>query len=332
MFLDKYIQENGLQTDYPIFDNKDHKDILFPTKDLFLAQYKNTNYNAIDIIVKYLAIENYYGINNYGFYLYNKMQYLRTNKEWEERFKKLIESMERGYNGQSFIETDLNYSIHDGAHRTALSLFYNIKEIPLRLYNTSVYRRDYDLSWFYDNNFNNDELFLIKNKLDELLDKTLEPYYCILWTPSRNLFDEIENKIKKMSEDVKISYSTDVGIEKSKFKEFVYDIYSTDDIKKEKLDMKFNAILNSLQKDKYDLDKYFIRILKLDLKYPDFRVKPLTGLPQSKETMRIKSLIRDEFKKYITDYYYDIIMHVTDNSKQNEDVAKILKNIKGSEL
>ena len=64
---------------------------------------------------------------------------------------------------------------------------------------------------------------------------------------------------------------------------------------------------------------------ELNLKYPDFRVKPMTGLPQSKETMKLKQIIRDTFKAYVTEYYYDIIMHVTDNTIQNREVEKILE-------
>lgn len=37
MFLDKYIEENGMHTDYPVFGNSDHVDLLISTNDLFLA-------------------------------------------------------------------------------------------------------------------------------------------------------------------------------------------------------------------------------------------------------------------------------------------------------
>ena len=173
MYLDKYIEEHGKQTDYPIFDDVIYKDIDFPTNDLFLAQFKGMNFNAVDIVVKYLAIENYYGLNDFGFDLYKKMQMLRTGKDWNDRFISLIKSVENSYDNESKIETDLNYSIHDGAHRTALALFHNKKNVPVRLFNTSIYRRSYDLSWFYENLFTKEELEIIKNKLIELSDKNI---------------------------------------------------------------------------------------------------------------------------------------------------------------
>lgn len=328
MFLDKYIQENGMHTDYPIFDGKDHADIFIPTRDLFLAQYRDNDYNAIDIIVKYLAIENYYGLNNFGFDLYNKTQRIRTNKDWDNRFKKLIESIESKYDVSSFVETDLNYSIHDGAHRTALALFHNIDELPLRLFNTSLYRRTYNLDWFKENNFTDEEIFIIEEKLKELLKKINNPYYCILWTPARKIFQQMQENIHGIENGVEVVGSEDITIPREIFKKFIYDIYSTDDIKREKLDIKYNKMMNSLQQDGFDEIEYPIRILKVMMSNPDFRVKPLTGLPQSKTTMKMKTTIRDEYKKFITDYYYDIIMHVTDNTKQNQDVEKIIKKIR----
>ena len=84
-------------------------------------------------------------------------------------------------------------------------------------------------------------------------------------------------------------------------------------------------MIKSLEMDDYNSLDYIIRVLKLNLKYPDFRVKPMTGLPQSKETMKLKQIIRDTFKAYVTEYYYDIIMHVTDNTTQNREVEKILE-------
>ena len=328
MFLDKYIEEYGLSTDYPIFDGKDYKDIVVPSKDLFLAQFKENNFNAIDIIIKYLAIENYFGLNGFGFELYNKTQSLRTGKNWEKRFKALIESISKGYDNESHIETDLNYSIHDGAHRVALALFFNQDNLPLRLFNTFLYRRPYDLGWFYENDFSKEELDIIKTKLNELLEKVSEPYYCILWPPARQLFDEIQNRICQIDSSISIVSSEDIIIPKDDFKKFIYDVYSTDDIRLEKLDIKYCKMMSSLQNGQDNLTEFPIKVLKIKMTNPRFRVKPLTGLPQSKVTMELKKAIRDEFKYLIIDYYYDIIMHMTDNSKQNDDVEKIMKKVR----
>lgn len=278
--------------------------------------------------MKYLAIENFYGLNDFGFNLYKKTQLLRTNKEWEDRFRELIKSVESGYDKNSFVETDLNYSIHDGAHRVALGLFHGIKELPLRLFNTSLYRRPYSLKWFLENDYSEEELQIIINKLNEILQLFNAPYYCILWSPARTLFNQIENDINEMENGIKIVSSEDLNITKECFKKFIYDIYSTDDIKKEKLDLKYCKMINSLNSDSFNEIEYPIKILKIHMDNPNFRVKPLTGLPQSKTTMEIKTFIRDKYKKFVSDYYYDIIMHVTDNTRQNQDVDNIIRKIR----
>ena len=325
MFLDKYIKENGVSSDYPVFDNI-YKDIMIDTKDLFLAQYKDGDFNAIDIVVKYLAIENYYGINNYGFDLYNKLQYYRTGSIWNDRFKDLITSFGCGYNKEYFLDTDLNYSIHDGAHRLALALFHGIDEMNIRLFNTNLYRREYKFDFLLPY-FNVNELSIIKDKLDELLELCRDSYYTILWPPTIKLFDEIKNYIPTIEKGVKVKYSKIIKLDSNALKKFIYDIYSTDDIKKYKLDIKYSYMINSINNNKTLSSPYQVSIMKTKIDIPDFRVKPMNGNPQSKATMRIKTNVRDTYQKYINDYHYDIMIHSTDNNKQNREVKKIIKKV-----
>lgn len=327
MFLDKYIQENGISSDYPVFENNIYKDLFIKTNDLFLAQYKDNKFNAVDIAVKYLAIENYYGLNDYGFELYNKLQYYRINQNWEKRFINLIESVELGYDQNSIIDADLNYSIHDGAHRTALALYKDISKLKIRLFNTFLYRREYGIDWL-KKYFKESELIIIEKKLDELLNKMRKPYICILWPPAHNLFDEIKDEIPRVESGLSLFNSNILYLNSADLQKFIYDIYKTDDIRLEKLNLKYQYMVNSISKDSNLKEPYPVNIMNIKLDNPDFRVKPLTGLPQSKQTMRLKTYIRDKYQKYILDYHYDIMMHITDNTKQNEDVKKIIKKIK----
>ena len=89
MWLDKYIKEKGIATDYPCFaSNEEEVCITMHTTDLLLAQFNLSDFNAFDIIVKYLAIENFYGKNTYGMALYKKMAADRVMKSvtsWLER-------------------------------------------------------------------------------------------------------------------------------------------------------------------------------------------------------------------------------------------------------
>lgn len=328
MYLNKYIDQNGTATEFPKFKDKNFVDLNLTATDLFLSQYDNTEFNAVDIAVKCLAIDEYYGLNNYGFNIYRKMQQLRINENWDERFLTLIKSFEKGFDDSSHLETDLNYDLHDGSHRLALALYHDMKEIPVRIYNTYVSRRKYGFAWFIENGFTENEINIIKEKLNELFVKSKKPYYCLLWPPARNYYDEIEKSITKVESGIDILSSENITIPSKNIKEFIYDVYSTDDIQKYKLDLKYDHMMQSLRKDNYNSLDYNIRVMEISFDNPDFRLKPLSGFPQSKKTMRLKKQIRSDYCDLITDYYYDIIMHITDNEKQNEEVKKLIKKIR----
>lgn len=327
MYLNNYIKENGVATEFPKFKDKDYVDLSLTSTDLFLSQYKGEDFNAVDIAVKCLAIDEYYGLNNYGFKLYNKMQKLRINENWDKRFETLINSFENGYNDNSLLETDLNYDLHDGSHRLALALYNNLEDVPVRIYNTYVPRRKYGLDWFIDNGFTENEIEVIRNKLNELINVSKKPYYCLLWPPAREHYEDIENDIKNVESGIEIIQSDNLLLSKDKIRNFIYSVYSTDDIQKYKLDLKYNHMISSLEKDGYHPDNYNVKVIKMLFDNPDFRLKPLSGLPQSKKTMRIKKKVRGDFCNLITDYYYDIIMHITDNEKQNKEIQKLIKKL-----
>jgi len=98
-------------------------------RDLFLCQFSNESiFNRFDIIVRYLAIENYYGKNDFGFKMYSKMQSKRLNNEnseCESNFRELIKSYEEnGYMVDSYIECDNEFKLFDGSHRLSLNIYH----------------------------------------------------------------------------------------------------------------------------------------------------------------------------------------------------------------
>lgn len=329
MHLDKYIKENGPSTDFKIFENRISVNVDLSTNDLFLAQYNDGEFNAVDVIVKYLAIESYFGLNNYGFSLYKKMQEKRIGENWNDRFKNLIQSVEKnGYLNNFTIETDINYSIHDGAHRLALAMFFNIPYVSVKTFNADKKRRTYNIDWFKENGFSEEEIYYINAKEQELLERCRTPYYCVFWPPARKIFIPLTIGIEQVEEGIHVIGKQNLLLPRSKFQKFIYDIYKTDDILPEKLNLKYSYLMNSLNKDNISDDNLPVHVLQVKIDNPDFRMKTFTGLPQSKTTMRVKKTLRSDFSDQITDYYYDILMHMTDNSIQNVDVENILKRIK----
>lgn len=152
--------------------------IYFNTK-WFLMHSMGKNMNIADIMIRLLAIENYYGKNDFGFKLYNKMQKIRVEANPlipqyrannEERFKQIIKSFET----KKFIEKypiiiNEDFKLFDGTHRLSCSIFFNIKQIPVKFEERTIERHpDYSLKWF-ENVGLGDYIPIIKEKYKKVI-------------------------------------------------------------------------------------------------------------------------------------------------------------------
>ena len=159
-----------------VANNKNFK-IFLNTKWLLKNSMKN-NMNASDIIVKIMAIEDYFGKNNYGMNMYNKMQKIRVlqNKLIEiekannqENFADLIESFKKnGFNDKYPVELNKKFEIFEGSHRLACSIYFGIEEIPVT-FNKNFWELtyDYSLKWF-ENNGMAEYIPFIKDKYNKI--------------------------------------------------------------------------------------------------------------------------------------------------------------------
>ena len=154
------------------FIKRKPKKISLPVSDIFIANCEGETLLRWDIVVKYLAIENYYGENDFGFELYLKMQSARS---WPARaieslkdFKDLIKSWEiNGYDKNSCIYVDTDLILHNGAHRMALALYHNEPYINA-YYIQRNKPADFSELWFCSNNFSEAEISIIRKKSDDL--------------------------------------------------------------------------------------------------------------------------------------------------------------------
>ena len=153
-------------------------ELFFNTKWLFKKTLGN-NLKSADLIVRLLAIDNYFDKNNYGFKLYNTMQKTRLKnnlqipnraKDYETEFKNLIKSFkDKGYINGSPVELNKNFEVFDGAHRLVCAMAFNIEKIPVKF--TSKYidkEYDYSIDWFKSNGLIEFEQYILK-KYDELI-------------------------------------------------------------------------------------------------------------------------------------------------------------------
>ena len=125
---------------------------VIDVKGLLQKQFDGTDFCRYDIIVRLLAVEDYYGNNKVGMSLYTKLQNERIYSGYAdfaiERFKKLIKSFEEnGYDSDSEIVVDSNLKLIDGSHRVALAIYHNISYIKIRIINEFA-TNNFKLNWF----------------------------------------------------------------------------------------------------------------------------------------------------------------------------------------
>ncbi len=123
-----------------------------------LKKSMKDNLNISDVIIRYIAIENYFGVDNNGFEIYSIMQSTRVknNKnvpkyrdDGGKRFKELIKSVdENGYMNEYPIIFNQDGFLFDGVHRLALALYYGVEKISYEIDERIELTPDYSLNWF----------------------------------------------------------------------------------------------------------------------------------------------------------------------------------------
>lgn len=293
---------------------KSYQYTSIPTIELFFSQNNdNLSFNRYDTIVRLLAIENYYGLNDYGWALYEKMQNKRVQNgyatEAKERFIKLIKSWEQnGYDANSCIEVNKDIKLLDGSHRLAMALYHKQEEVSLRI-DSDASTPQYGIDWFFEEDFNLTEIKQITERYENIKKEFQNGIYvsCILWSPVQKYFDEITKKINflfpvKSIKDMEFSDDT--------YARMVKAIYSIDDIEDWKIEKK-------LEHMKGDLNKK-IRFLKIFIENPKFRFKQLNNHTILRQGELLKKIIRNCYKDKVENYFYDIIIHTADNTTQTK--------------
>ena len=135
-----------------------------------------------------------------------------------------------------------------------------------------------------------------------------------IWSPALSFFKEILENIN-INNKIELVYEYNFN-DTNIFNKSILDIYSTDDINIDKVK---NIKIKSM--NKYS-DKFIFFIFEII--EPNFRKKN-NGEDISQNVEKIKKNIRETYSKKIKDYIMDIIIHVTDNQKQYNDVLNIMK-------
>ena len=282
-------------------------------KDLFAINSER----RYDIVVRYLAIDAYYGKNDYGFELYKKMQVTRTGYDFvENQFRNLIHSFDiNGYDKDSFVTVfDDNLHIADGAHRIALCLYHNIKNISIKFISHDKSKETYyGLKWFMENGFNDKEIELIKDKADRLFQRFNSGEYTgVFWGSTLPFVEEAISDLRTTGVATNIVHRK---FKREEYNNLIKAIYKIDD----KLD--FSRIDEKI----FHLGQYPPEIVSFNLKMDlNYRIRKDNHLPISLNGEKIKKLIREKYKSRLDHYYSDVILSVANNLLQSDYINTIL--------
>ncbi len=292
------------------------KHIKCEVRELFFQHNSERDFLRYDMIVRLLAVEDYFNKNNFGFDFYKRMQANRVSKEWVdesvERFKNLIDSYQKdGYDETSEIELDNNLNLIDGSHRMALALyneegFISCKVRPFKL------EVNYGIEWFIVNGFTQEEIMILREKYKELHSKLIVPFTCTIWPPAQAYFEEISENLSLYG---RVTEVEDFELTPHNFKALTKGIYHVDDIENWKIEKKLQMMGCT--------ESMKVRMVQLQLEEPSFRLKQTNNKTLSKQCEVIKQVIRGAYKGKVDNYFHDTILHIGDNFYQNEHIYKL---------
>jgi len=209
-----------------LINHKKFKKVSYCPADMFFLQVKNDEFRRPDMIVRHLAIDNYYGNNDFGFDLYRKLQDARVKKGYADRavkkFYDLIESYAKnGYDPGSYILADKELKLRDGSHRMAMATYLNLPEITVAVFNaTTALVLDYN--WLLTHGFSKEEVQLLRSKADSLRKEMNQPLKCIVWNKA-----ECDEICAVLEEHGKVLKCKDTALTAEQLKA-VNSLFSTD--------------------------------------------------------------------------------------------------------
>lgn len=309
---------------------EDVKHIQMDVRELFMQQnvsITELDYQRLDVVVKYLAIENYYNKNDYGFALHQKLQSLRQRqsenmpegyeKLSSEAFKDLIRSVEKeGFWESAEITCDSRLFLLDGAHRLAVCLYFNVPNVRVKVVDQEINVLPFTLDYLRKGGFTEEEIRIIREKAEELMNAKKVNLSCILWPPVAKYFDRMTGEIANACRVV--SYQ-DYTYSEETFARVVRGVYHIDDTADWKVNKKLEAMRGCPEKK--------VRVLQLEILYPLFRLKELNNHTISVIGERLKTIIRNNYKGLVDNYIYDIIVNTGDNYIQSEYMEKLFSPV-----
>lgn len=295
---------------------------------LLLQEMTETGFNRCDIIVRLLAIEEYYHKNNFGYQFYQLMQEYRFREKPHiqeakiadslGKFKELIGSIEKnGYQEREHpIYLNESDELMNGAHRIAACLFYNIEYLHFAYTPNEEHYRDhikYGMEWF-ERYFDSYYCSIICNRMRELFKSRGGLAYAIVWPSAYEQLDQVEERINESF--MVVSWKDVIFYSREDLFTFIDMVYKCDSYRPGRVSENLESIPQS--------PKYPIRLYQLKYPYNDRCF--LTDMCGKKNMLNTKieylyntkEQIRKAFSQTMNDYVFDNAFHCGDSIAENK--------------
>ena len=140
-------------------------------------------------------------------------------------------------------------------------------------------------------------------------------YYCILFPPAAEFFEDIAKDIASFEADnIFVRSFEEIETTKESLSAFVRAIYAKDSILQKDLETKLSHIVDATE-------KYVLGIVSIDVTDPRYRAKKDNGMPEPVAIIDLKNAIRAKYRNaapnlhidYKYEYAHDVVIHTTDN-------------------
>lgn len=129
----------------------------------------------------------------------------------------------------------------------------------------------------------------------------------IIWNSSYHLKDQMlkdMNKYVTVLGNIDISFSSD-----DDYSKFVYDVYFQENMEKWKIDKKLVHMLSSNL-----IRSVNVVFLEADITQTEYHPQKKTTVYKSLNDLKVN--IRNYYSQYVNNYYFDIVLHATDDCKE----------------
>lgn len=141
-------------------------------------------------------------------------------------------------------------------------------------------------------------------------------YSGLLWNSATEYAPEILSKISSNYQLLK----TQIYNLSDCYENFVKDIYSEDSIAEWKVEKKINYMRQFMNRK--------VTVFDIDIDNPTFRYVDVKKRSTCVQIEEIKKSIRSEYSKKIQPYFFDTIIHMSDDQKENYQMQRVLQKYK----